>query len=197
MPAKPRSSEVTVSKPARRLVHVAIAMLIPVAALLAACGTTPPTGTAAPSSASPASATPSPPATLYATYSPSSEPPSTTPTSSSSGTPTQSTVEWGRIWDALPAGFPRPAGATATEIGDPASGAFVLPEDVLTASSVMQGALPAAGFRTEGVSGPLEDGSVVIDSVGSKPACRVQTTIARRGAVTMMTVLYGASCPFD
>jgi hypothetical protein len=61
----------------------------------------------------------------------------------------------------------------------------------------MQGALEAAGFRTEGVSGPLEDGSVVIDSTGPVAGCRVQTTIVRRGGVTMMTVLYGASCPFE
>jgi hypothetical protein len=190
-----RPTEVTVFLPERRLaVRIIVAPFV-VAVLAAACGSSTPTGSSA-SPASPtslpspsAATTPSPPAT---TAPPASESPSPSPR-----LPTQTSVEWGRIWDALPPGFPRPVGAVPSEIGVAASGVFDLSEDVPTAAGVMKGALEAAGFRTEGVSGPLEDGSVVIDSIGERPGCRVRTTVARQGGVTMMTVLYGASCPFE
>jgi hypothetical protein len=107
---------------------------------------------------------------------------------------------WGAAWDALPPNFPVPAGAKPAEPGDPAdgpvSGAFVIdgvPNDVATA---IQNGLAAAGYSTEAVNGPLEDGSLVIDSVGRDPACRVQTRVRPLGGTTMITVLYGASCPW-
>jgi len=107
---------------------------------------------------------------------------------------------WGAAWDALPPGFPVPPNAKPADPGDPAdgpvSGAFVVggaPGDVAKA---MQNALGAAGYRTEALSGPLEDGSLVIDSVGRDPACRVQTRVRPLGGTTMITVLFGASCPW-
>jgi hypothetical protein len=191
MPAERRPSEVILSEPVRRLVAIVSA-----AALLAvACGTATPSGSAGTPSA-PATVTASPTAATTPSSSTPSEPPSTAPPSPPQ-LPTQSTVAWGRIWDALPAGFPRPAGAVPSEIDVAVSGVFDLAGDVSTASGLMQGALEAAGFRTEGVSGPLEDGSVVIDSSGPVAGCRVQTTIVRQGGATMMTVLYGASCQFE
>ena len=106
---------------------------------------------------------------------------------------------WGAAWDSLPPSFPVPAGAEPAEPGDPAdgpvSGAFVIdgaPADVATA---IQNGLTAAGYSTEALSGPLEDGSLVIDSVGADPVCRVQTRVRPLGATPMITVLYGASCP--
>ena len=107
---------------------------------------------------------------------------------------------WGAAWDALPPGFPVPANATPADPGDPAdgpvSGAFVAdgsPDDVVNA---MQKALAAAGYSTEALSGPSEDGSLVLDSIGTDPACRVQTTVRPLGGTTMITVLYGAACPW-
>jgi len=107
---------------------------------------------------------------------------------------------WGAAWDALPPGFPVPAGAKPADPGDPAdgpvSGAFVVdgtPDDVAKA---MQNGLRAAGYSTEALSGPFEDGSLVIDAVGPDPACRVQTRVRPLGATTMITVLFGASCPW-
>jgi hypothetical protein len=109
---------------------------------------------------------------------------------------TQTDTEWGRIWDALPPSFPVYPGATATtEIGAPASAQFVVPVDVTTATTWTKTALDGAGLRTS-VSGPLEDGSMTLDSLGPS-GCAAKTTIARSGGVTLMTVLYGANCPFS
>jgi len=107
---------------------------------------------------------------------------------------------WGAAWDTLPPGFPVPAGAKPADPGDPAdgpvSGAFVAdgtPADVATS---IQNGLTAAGYRTESLSGPFEDGSLVIDTVGRNPGCRVQTRVRPLGSTTMITVLFGASCPW-
>jgi hypothetical protein len=55
--------------------------------------------------------------------------------------------------------------------------------------------LELASYSTEALSGPLEDGSFVLDSTGPAPGCRVQVSIAPLGGLTIVTVLYGASCP--
>jgi hypothetical protein len=182
-----------VPHPARRLVTTVA--ILAVTFLAVACGTTTPTGASIapslPAASSPIHASP------LATSPPLESPSIAPPSPSQILQPSQSTVEWGRVWDAVPRGFPLPAGATESEIGAPAGGLFILTGDVPTTSAVMRGALEAAGFRTEGASGPLEDGSVVIDSTGSAPGCRVRTTIMRHGGLTTMTVLYGSSCPFE
>ena len=59
----------------------------------------------------------------------------------------------------------------------------------------MQSELERATYSTEALSGPLEDGSYVLDSTGTAPGCRVQASIAPLGGLTTVTVLYGASCP--
>lgn len=109
-------------------------------------------------------------------------------------------IAWGTAWDALPAGFPVPAGATPADPGDPTdgpvSGAFVVdgaPKDV---AGAMKAGLTAAGYSTEALTGPYEDGSLVIDSVGRDPDCRVQTRVRGLGGTTMITVLFGAACPW-
>jgi hypothetical protein len=123
------------------------------------------------------------------------EPSDATAEPDASGT-TQTNTAWGRIWDALPRSFPiYPGSSATTEIGEPASAQFVVPTDVATATAWTKAALDATSLRTT-VSGPLEDGSMTLDSQG--PAgCMAQTTIARTGSVTTMTVLYGATCPFS
>ena len=107
---------------------------------------------------------------------------------------------WGAAWDALPPGFPVPAGATPADPGDPSdgpvSGAFVVDGVTDDVAAQMQRRLSAAGYSTEALSGPFEDGSLVIDSVGPDPACRVQTRVRPLGGTTMITVLFGAACPW-
>lgn len=112
------------------------------------------------------------------------------------------TVEtaWGEAWDALPPGFPVPVDATPADPGDPAdgsvSGAFVVSGTPDSVAREMQTTLTAAGYSTEALSGPYEDGSLVIDSVGQDPDCRVQTHVRALGATTMITILFAAACPW-
>jgi hypothetical protein len=125
---------------------------------------------------------------------PPSSAPVTSPVTDTSGT-TQ--TAWGTIHDALPPGFPRYPGSTPTETdGGPASAVFDVPADVSTVTTWLQGALEGAGFSTLSLSGPSEDGSMEIESVGpATTQCRVRTTVAPLGGSTIVTVLYGAVCP--
>jgi hypothetical protein len=109
----------------------------------------------------------------------------------------QSDTDWGRIWDRLPADFPRFPGSTpADDAGaEPASGRSSVPGGEPQAIATwFQDALEQARFSTVGLNGPAEDGSFVLDSVGDGQ-CRVQMTIAPLGDMTFITVLYGADCP--
>jgi hypothetical protein len=112
--------------------------------------------------------------------------------------PGQTDTEFGRIWDALPAGFPIVPGSSPTETGaGPASAEFDAPGNVSAVATFLQGAMEAAAFSTESLSGPLEGGQYVLVSVGPDSIeCRVQTTIAPAGDASLVTVLYGAACPF-
>jgi hypothetical protein len=158
----------------RRLVPV-----IPFVLLIAACGSNPSTS---PSPPPPTSAEPSQPAETAA--------PSIAPQAG------QTDTDWGRVWDALPAGFPRYPGAAAADDASaaPASGRYAVaggdPEEI---AAWLQAAMETATFSTD-VSGPLEDGSFTLDSMGDGK-CRIQTTIAPLGEMTFVTVLYGADCP--
>jgi alkanesulfonate monooxygenase SsuD/methylene tetrahydromethanopterin reductase-like flavin-dependent oxidoreductase (luciferase family) len=93
-----------------------------------------------------------------------------------------------------------PAGAKPADPGDPAdgpvSGAFVVDGTPADVARQMQAGLTAAGYSTEALSGPFEDGSLVVDSVGPDPACRVQTRVRGLGGTTMITILFGAACPW-
>lgn len=152
--------------------HRRLVPLIALALLLVACASTP--------SSSP------------------SAPPSTSvePSPAASSTITQTDTAWGRIWDALPAGFPRYPGAAPADDASaaPSSARYAVaagdPEEI---AAWLQGAMETATFSTD-VSGPLEDGSFSLDSVGDR-GCRIQTTIAPLGGMTFVTVLYGADCP--
>ena len=108
----------------------------------------------------------------------------------------QSDTEWGPIWDTVPAGFPALPGSTTSEIGsDPASEVRVVGGAEPTAiASWYDEALRAAAFRTDGLSGPFEDGSYVVDLSGQS-GCRVQVRVAPTGGLSTIVVMYGASCP--
>ena len=126
--------------------------------------------------------------------SPSEEPGSASPGALETA---QTDTDWGRIWDAVPAGFPRFPGAVPADdaTGEPASARFsVEGGDPLAIAQWMQDALETATFSTEALNGPGEDGGYVIDSAGDG-ACRIQTRIAPLGDMTFVTVLYGADCP--
>lgn len=157
----------------------------------AACGNNGPTpgpatsGTPAPTATeaiSPGLPTPVPTATASPT------PPATV-------TPTTAT-DWGPIYDDLPAGFPRFPGSEGGEISEgPASAVFAVPADAATVTAWFQQALETAAYSTLSLSGPFEDGSTIIESVGATPACLVQTTLRPENGSTIATILYGAGCP--
>ena len=108
-------------------------------------------------------------------------------------------TEWGPIWDALPLDFPTStvSSLTPVEPDEVASGAFEASGSVADVSAAIQAILERGSFSTESMSGPFEDGSVVIESVGGASTdCRVHTTVARLGGLTRVTILYGAACPF-
>lgn len=113
---------------------------------------------------------------------------------------TQTDTAWGRIWDGLPAGFPVYPGAVESEEaggGEPVSATFsvadVSADEIATA---LQSQLELATFSTEALAGPLEDGGFVIDSVGDA-GCRIETTVTPAGGLMLITVRYGADCPFE
>lgn len=163
--------------------------LVVVGLIAAACTST--GGTAAPSGSAPAASTG---AVVSAAPSPS---PTVSPKPSPTPKVTQTDTGWGRIWDAVPAGFPLPAGASPVSPDRPASGAWSLASgDATTVTNDLKAALEAAGYATAGVSGPLEDGSWIIDSVGKPSTCHVQTRVAPLGTTITITVLFGAACPF-
>ena len=165
-----------------------LAALLPILLMLAACGSGTSGGVSATDGGGAATA-----------VSGGSEEPAASPAlepSSGSAAVTQTDTPWGRIWDAVPAGFPRfPASTPAADASAaPSSARFAVqggdPEEI---AAWLRSALETARFDTD-VSGPLEDGSITIDAVGDGD-CRAQTTINPLGDMTFITVLYGASCP--
>jgi hypothetical protein len=84
----------------------------------------------------------------------------------------QSDTDWGRIWDSVPAGFPRFPGSTPADdaAADPVSARFAVPGgDPRAIATWLQDALEQAHLDTVGLNGPAEDGSFVLDSVGDGP----------------------------
>lgn len=163
------------------------------AILVMACG---PAASSGPASSGPASSG----SATSASIAPTAAPPtneSATPTATTTQTTTQTDTEWGRIWDAVPRGYPRYPGSTSA--GDagpgPVSLAYVVGGvDADAIATWMQTAMETATYSTEALSGPLEDGQFVLDSVGDD-GCRIETTIAPAGGLILVTVRYGAACP--
>jgi hypothetical protein len=172
-----------------RSAHAVAAMIVG-ALLVAACAaTSAPSAATQPSIATQPSATPAPSSEV-------SQAPATSPAASAPGPVVgQTDTDFGRIWDSLPPSFPRYPGAKPTEPTGPASATLVIPSDVQTATSWMKAALDAGEWVTI-VGGPLEDGSMALESAGTGD-CDANTRIAKVGGVTIMTILYGAACPFQ
>jgi hypothetical protein len=163
-----------------------VLLLAAVVALAGACG--PSAVTVAPTSPSSPSSSDEPGTTGE---------PGTSPAVSAAPETSQTDTEWGLIWDDLPNGFPIFPGATNADdaAAEPASGMFAIPDsDPAEIVAWMQAALETATYSTEALSGPFEDGSVVLDSVGEGD-CRIQTVVAPAGGLTLMTIHYGAACP--
>ncbi|MES2211273.1 MAG: hypothetical protein V4515_13995 [Chloroflexota bacterium] len=159
--------------------------------LLIGCSAT--DGTPAPTAASAPSATaPKPTADLTLLPTDPAATPKPTP-------PSQTDTPWGRIWDGLPADFPIYPGVRPTETGQGPASAIL---DAGTADPGMvmnfyQSALEAAGWITVSSSGPREDGSRELASVNIHPACQLQITVTPLGGSTIVTILFGAGCPFS
>ena len=155
-------------------------LLVAVALLATACGSTAPTAPR-----------PSTPGSIEPVVSGSTATPAT---SADAG---QTDTDWGRIWDAVPAGFPRFPGSSPTEdaAAEPVSARSDVPGgDPGAIATWFKDALEQRGFSTVGLNGPAEDGGFVVDSTAAGE-CRVQTTIAPLGDMTFIAVRYGAGCP--
>ncbi len=138
----------------------------------------------------PATSHPPTPAASFASIDPTA-PASTAPQAG------QTNTEWGRIWDDVPAGFPTFPGSTVTDdvSAEPASARYVVADgDPQEIAAWLQTALETATYSTEALSGPLEDGGFVLDSLGDA-GCRIETRVAPLGGMTLVTVRYGAVCP--
>jgi hypothetical protein len=112
--------------------------------------------------------------------------------------PSQSDTDWGRIWDSLPAAFPQFPGASPTETGEgPASAILDVGDaDPAEVAGYYVSALESAGYSTLARSGPREDGSIEVEWAG-ETTCRIRATITPLGGTTIVTILYGADCPFE
>jgi hypothetical protein len=122
---------------------------------------------------------------------------SVAPSSAAPSTPASRTATaWGEIWDAVPAAFPVPAGASAADLPDgPFSGTFTTAAPVAATASAIADGLRVGGYLTVNAGSPAEDGSVTIDATGAAAGCRVQVTVKPLGGLTAIEVLYGSGCP--
>ncbi len=112
------------------------------------------------------------------------------------GPPTTTTTEFGKIFDALPASFPKlPDQEPADTIAGPTSGSFVANTTVAAAAAAIRAGLTAQGWTVD-VGSPLEDGSVVLEAAGPTSGCKTEVRFTPLSGTVIMSVLYGASCPF-
>lgn len=154
--------------------------------VLAACGP----GGAASGATSPVPATDAPPSPILSAG-------PVDPVISGAPTTGQTDTDWGRIWDAVPAGFPTYPGSTlADDAGlNDVSGAWALQGgDPAEMAIWFQANLERATFSTESLAGPAEDGSFLLDSVGDG-GCKIEVQVAPTGGLVLVSVKYGADCP--
>jgi hypothetical protein len=166
----------------RRLANPLV--LVALAALVGACGPTTTGPSARPSTASTPALTAVPGG------------PASPVVGATAGPPTTTETEFGTIYDALPASFPKLPGQEPAETGDgPTSGSFALRMDSTAASKALRTALVAAGWTAD-VGSPLEDGTVILEAARQK-GCKAEVRFTPRSGTVLMSVLYGAACPFS
>lgn len=163
-------------------------LLIALVLLGAACN---PTATSLPSRSATTSTAPEPSLT------PVPGGPSSPAGSASAGLPTTTETDFGQIWDALPPSFPILPGQQPADPGaGPTSGSFVVNMDAPTASAAIRTALEARGWSVV-VGSPLEDGTVVLEASGPREGCATEVRFTPMSGTVVMSVLYGAECPFS
>jgi hypothetical protein len=110
--------------------------------------------------------------------------------------PTTTETEFGTIYDSLPSTFPALPGQEPAETGaGPTSGSFATTMSVTDARKVIEVGLIAQGWRVA-VGSPLEDGTVVLEATAAQ-GCKTEVRFAPTSGTVIMSVLYGASCPFS
>jgi len=154
--------------------------------------------TPAPSGTPVPTATPSPAPSLTPVPGGPSGPAASPVLGPTAGPPTTTEVQgFGQIFDSLPPSFPKLLGATPAETGmGPTSGAFAADMEPKTASDLILMLLRSAGWSVE-TGSPLEDGTVVLDATHEPAGCKAQVRFTPVSGSLIMSVLYGASCPFS
>jgi len=118
-------------------------------------------------------------------------------------------TDWGPIFCSVPDDFPVcPRCELNDTFGDPITAVWLASWELRSVAVWYRAALEAAGFATLSMTtSDTEGGMIVIESVGSDPACRAQTSIAggftepdefSGGAVypyAYVAVRYGMGCP--
>jgi hypothetical protein len=111
--------------------------------------------------------------------------------------PTTTDTEFGKIYDALPPSFPKLLGQEPAETGSgPTSGSFVANMSVADARKIIEVSLIAQGWTVQ-VGSPLEDGTVVLEAEEGTVGCKTEVRFTPASGTVMMSVLYGAACPFS
>jgi hypothetical protein len=67
--------------------------------------------------------------------------------------------------------------------------------DAATAARTISNGLVGQGWTVD-IGTPLEDGTVVLDATASPPGCKAEVRFTPISGTIIMSVLYGASCPF-
>jgi hypothetical protein len=193
--ASPRRADydAAVTKPRRLAARPLLPMLAATIAAILAVGCAGPAATSSPTSRPSASrpAASSPPELTPVPgsgASPSARPAASRP-------PTTDVAGFGPILDGLPPSFPKLPGQQPAETGEgPSSGSFVVNGDVASASASIRSALQAKGWTVD-TGAPLEDGTVVLEATG--PAgCKAEIRFTPVNGSVMLSVLYGATCPY-
>jgi hypothetical protein len=114
------------------------------------------------------------------------------------GPPTTTSVAgFGKIDDALPPSFPKLAGQEPADPGAGAtSGSFVVNGTVAALSKTLKTALVGLGWTVD-VGSPLEDGTIVLEASHAPAGCKTEVRFTPASGTVMMSVLYGAACPFS
>ena len=163
-------------------------LVVALAVLAVACGTG---ATISPRPSAAASVAPPSPAVTAVPGGPASP-----VVGASVGPPTTTDTEFGKIYDLLPSTFPRLPGQQPAETGaGPTSGSFAVNTTAAAASKAIQAALTAQGWTVD-VGSPLEDGSIVLEAAHAPPGCKTEVRFTPLSGTVVMSVLYGASCPF-